>query len=454
MRILGFQISRAKATEKALSPVSDRGWVRIMESFTGAWQTNVTVDVQTVLSNPVDFACRSLIASDISKLPLRLVAKDSGGVWIEVENPAYSPVLRRPNGYQNTSQFLECWMYSKLQRGNTYVLLRRDGARKVNEMHILDPQRVKPLVSDNGDVFYEINVDTLADIDEQIVVPASEIIHDRFNTFFHPLVGISPIFASGLASTQALAILNNSTRFFANSSRPGGILTAPGAISDETANRLRTSWEASFTGENVGRLAVVGDGLKYESIGMSAEEAQLVDQFKLTSVTICSSYGVPPYKVGIGEMPTYQNIQSLNVEYLARCIQKHLQDIEGCIEGALGIGPGIGTNGTTYGIDFDDANLLRMDSATQMDVLEKGRNYLTPNEGRYRINLPKTPGGDVVYRQQQDFSLDALAKRDAQADPFGTSKPEPAAPPANDNADAEADAQAAKALLTIHKGLS
>jgi hypothetical protein len=58
-----------------------------------------------------------------------------------------------------------------------------------------------------------------------------------------------------------------------------------------------------------------------------------------------------------------------------------------------------------------------MDTATQMDVLDKGKNYLTPDEGRQKIGLPPVEGGDVVLRQQQDFSLAALAKRDAQDDP-------------------------------------
>jgi phage portal protein BeeE len=45
---------------------------------------------------------------------------------------------------------------------------------------------------------------------------------------------------------------------------------------------------------------------------------------------------------------------------------------------------------------------------------------MTPDEARARIDLPPTPGGNVVYRQQQDFSLEALSKRDAKDDPFAT----------------------------------
>jgi len=54
-----------------------------------------------------------------------------------------------------------------------------------------------------------------------------------------------------------------------------------------------------------------------------------------------------------------------------------------------------------------------------------------------------------VYRQQQDFSLAALAKRDAKEDPFGTDKPEPVAPPEPANDDEEAQRTAAKAMSAL-----
>jgi phage portal protein BeeE len=54
------------------------------------------------------------------------------------------------------------------------------------------------------------------------------------------------------------------------------------------------------------------------------------------------------------------------------------------------------------------------------------------NEGRAKISLgPVTGGGN--YLQQQNYSLEALAKRDAQEDPFKTNAPvAPAAPPTPD----------------------
>src|SRR5690606_20949887 len=99
--------------------------------------------------------CQTLIASDIAKLALRLVEQTKDGIWVEVRNPAFSPVLRKPNGYQNRIQFIESWVLSKLQSGNAYVLKQRDGRGVVKALYVLDPARVTPLVSDSGDVFYD-----------------------------------------------------------------------------------------------------------------------------------------------------------------------------------------------------------------------------------------------------------------------------------------------------------
>lgn len=436
---------RPKAAEKAMSPVNQGrgGWWRILEPYAGAWQQNVEVKYDAVLSNHADFACRTLIASDISKLRIKLVAKDTNGIWSETSNPAYSPVLRKPNDFQNRIQFMEAWVLSKLQRGNTYVLKQRDGRGVVVKLYVLDPALVTPLVSDDGSVFYQLSKDPLGGVETSIVVPAREIIHDRFNCFFHPLVGLSPIFAGGLAAMHGLAIQNDSALFFQNGAQPGGVLTAPGAISDETAKRLKDYWDNSFSGKNAGKVAVLGDNLKYEAMRAKATDSQLIEQLKWSAEVVCSTYHVPPYKIGVGQIPSFNNIQSLNIEYYSQCLQVLLEAIELCLDEGLGMAEGIGT-------EFDTDNLLRMDSVTQMEVLDKSKGIMSPNEQRKKLDLPPKTGGDSPMLQQQNFSLEALAKRDAQADPFATQSSAPSEAPANDNA---TEAQARAALDEIRKGL-
>lgn len=428
-------------------------WPVIRESFTGAWQHNVTLDQNTLLSYHAVYACITLIASDISKLRVKLVEQDASGIWKEATSNAYSPVLRKPNGFQNRIQFFESWVLSKLVGGNTYVLKGRDGNTNVNKMWVLDPHRVKPLVADDGSVFYQLSADNMAggELENDVVVPASEIIHDRFNCLFHPLIGTSPIYAAGVAATQGINIQGNSAWFFKNKSQPGGVLTAPGHIADDTAARLKEAWETKFSGENAGRVAVLGDGLTYEALAMTAKDSQLIEQLKWTAEVVCSTFHVPTYKIGVGAMPTYNNIQSLNVEYYAQCLQSLIEAIELCLDEGLGIGAGVPVAGSkVYGTEFDIDNLLRMDSVTQMQVLKDAAGILEIDEMRAKIDRPPTKGGKAVYLQQQNYSLEALAKRDAQEDPFGTApKPAPT-PAANDNSD---ELEAAKAIAEIYKGL-
>src|SRR5690606_28374236 len=121
MRLFGLNITREKAVSLQ-RPDNRGGWCpTIKESFTGAWQQNVEVKRDSVLSNHADFACRTLIASDIAKLRVKLVQKDKNGIWSEVENRNFRVIIR-PNRYQTRIQFFESWVLSKLQSGNTYVL--------------------------------------------------------------------------------------------------------------------------------------------------------------------------------------------------------------------------------------------------------------------------------------------------------------------------------------------
>lgn len=446
-----FQRVFTRMVKKALnSPVEDRGgWTSIVrESFAGAWQQNVTVDYNTILSYHAVFACISLISSDIAKLRIKLVEQRNEGIWIETTNPAYSPVLRKPNTFQNRIQFWENWIISKLTRGNTYVLKQRDGRNVVIRLYVLDPARVRPLISDDGAVFYELNADNISGIKQQIVVPAREIIHDRFNCLFHPLVGVSPIYAAGLAATQGLNIQTGSASFFANRSEPGGVLTAPGHITDETAARLKATWQAGYEGTNRGKIAVLGDGLKFEPMAITAEDSQLIEQLKWSAEIVCSVFHVPPYKIGVGTTPSYNNIQALNLEYYSQCLQRLIEDAELCLDEGLEIIVNTGT-------EFDLDGLLRMDTVTQVAAIRDsiGAGFMAPNEGRKKMDMLPVEGGDSPYLQQQNFSLAALAKRDAQADPFATAQPEPPSNPPSDDDDSDDDEPALdaaqfEALLT------
>lgn len=445
--------------KRVLSGVDDRGWFTVYDygaSMT-AWQKDMVLDTDGVLSNPVVFACTTLIASDIAKCNIRLVEK-MGGIWEEAYSSSFSPVLRKPNRFQNPQQFLENWVLSKLIWGNAYILNETDSRNVVVRQYVLDPCRVVPLVSETGEVFYQLNRDDLTGLHEDFfAVPAEFIIHDRFNCLFHPLVGLPPLFASSLAATQGVKIQANSSKFFENMSRPSGILTAPGAITKEKADSIRTRWETNYGGDKVGKVAVLGDDLKYQALGVTAVDSQVVEQWKASAETICSTYHVPPFKVGVGAIPAGQKVEDLNRIYYSDCLQglmDAIQDLQ-----TVGLRLDSPKEGRTYAVQFDLDDLLRMDTATYANTIKIliDASIMSPNEGRKRFNLPPVDGGEAPLSQQQNWSLAQLADRGAIPDAATVAAPpveeEPEENPEEDQTDkALARLFIKRAPETIHAG--
>ncbi|HAM8808448.1 TPA: phage portal protein [Escherichia coli] len=389
-------LRRTRKNQKSGRDVKEVGWTSLFqavaEPFAGAWQQGVKADPESVLSFHAVFSCISLISQDIAKMRLRLMQTDTQGIRREKRQGDIARLCRRPNSQQNRIQFFELWLNAKLRHGNTVVLKIRNSRGQIKELRILDWNRVEPLVADDGEVFYRITPDRNCGITEAVTVPAREVIHDRFNCFFHPLVGLPPVYAAGLAATQGHHIQENSTSFFRNGGRPSGVIEIPGSITEENAKKLKSNWDSGYTGENAGKTAILSNGAKYNPTTFSPVDAQTVEQLKMTAEIVCSVFRVPAYKIGVGQPPSSDNVEALET----------------------------GENEST---EFDVTTLLRMDSERRMKTLgESVKNtLLTPNEARKRENLPPLAGGDALYLQQQNYSLEALSRRDAREDPFASS---------------------------------
>lgn len=457
MKIGPFTLTLSRKATPPLSPLtpSTAGWWPwgvVREPYTGAWQQNVELRADTALSYYAVYACLRLISTDMGKMLLRLVEQDSNGIWSQAESPAFSPVLRIPNHYQTINKFIEHWTLSKLMYGNTYVYLVRDQRQVVVKMHVLEPSRVTPLVTESGAVYYELRRDDLSGIrppdEERWIVRASEIIHDTYIAPFHPLIGLSPIYAAGLSASQGLAIQKNSSDFFKNGQNISGMMSAPGAISDETAARLVRTIKAKQPGD----WLVAGDGLTADKFTMSAVDAQLIEQLRMSAEQVCSSFGVPPYLVDIGPPPPYANFEPLLLKYHSQCIQSLVVNLEKSLDKGLGITEKL-PDGKQLGTEFDIDDLIWMDTMTRADAAQKSSGVLSPNEARKKYyGVGPVTGGDAPMVQQQQFSLEALAERDADK-PFAKPTPAPTATmPPDDDMPAE-DMTASFAAILHRKSL-
>lgn len=347
--------------------------------------------------------------------------RDRDGIWKETENPAYSAVLRKPNAIQTRQQFLGSWVISLLSHGNAYILKVRDNRNVVQRLYVLDASKVKVMASPDGSLVYELAEDHLAGVKAPIMVPSTEIIHDRVNCLFSPAIGLSPLVACALPALQATELMRDSIHRHQNHARPGGVLTSPGAVSDETVQQLRQYWETNYSGNNAGKVAVLADGLKYESFAaMDAASSQVIEQLKWSAENIAAVFHVPAFKLGLGPAPA-QSISALNQEYLNTCLMSRLENIEALLDEGLGLATDLRT-------EFDTSALLRLDPLGQAESLSKLGRILTLNEARKSLDQPAIEGGDTVYLQHQDYSIQAINRRDSGPDPFGNGGGKDASP--------------------------
>jgi len=441
----GFELRRTRPTPP-LSPVPGNrysGWPVVREPFPGAWQQNQELALTDVTQNPTVFACVTLIGETIGKCRLRLVfgeSTDLGTVWTDIANPAYSPVLRKPNRYQTIQKFVELWIASKLLHGNTYVFKERDQRNVVVAMYVLDPTKVTPLVAPDGAVYYQLSPNNLTGLtadrfDPTLpAVPSREVIHDPMVPLFHPLIGVSPLYACGLAALQGLKIQDNSTSFFANGSQPSGVLTSPLALTQPEADAIMSSW-LERRRSHPGAAAILDNGMKYEATGQSAADAQLIEQLHWSDETIAGCFHVPISLINTSAASPASNSEQATQQFYSQCLQAHMTAIELALDDGLELKP-------PYATEFAIDDLIWLDTAARTKAATEaiGSGAMTPNEARFRyFGLGPVVGGDTPYMQQQNFSLAALAKRDAN-DPFATPTPPAPAPVALPAADDDDDA--------------
>jgi HK97 family phage portal protein len=398
------------------------------EPFTGAWQQGLNSAAAAgplLLANSAVFACTNVISSDIAVLPVQIL-RDSVGSSREphYNHPAWG-LMQNPNFFQTSLQFIQHYMASKLVHGNTFVLLMRDARYVVNEMFVLNPTRVQPLVADDGSIFYRIGRDVLSGVGD-ITVPARDILHDRMISIGgHPLVGVSPLFAAGMSAMMAGRMELASEQFFANMSRTSGILIAPGKIDPVVARKLQAEWEQNYSGKGLGRTAVLTNGLDYKPMTVNAADSEIIAQLRWTVENIARVYNVPGHKIGEMNKATYRNSEQMSRDYVRNCLGYHIRSFEQCFQKALGIGAGV------Y-LEFDLSDLYRMEADLRYaayDTALKG-GWMTINEVRAKEDMPPVAGGDMPRVQMQSVPLalaDALAAATIDAKPAAPA-PAPAAP--------------------------
>ncbi|RKJ19868.1 phage portal protein, partial [Butyricicoccus sp. 1XD8-22] len=212
--------------------------------------------------------------------------------------------------------------------GNAYAQIIRDGRGNVLSLYPLLPDRMVVDRTSTGELFYEYRKDT-----GSVILRREEVLHIP-GLGFDGLVGYSPIAMAKNAIGMALATEEYGAKFFANGANPGGVLEHPGVVKDPS--KIRESWNAVYQGSsNAHRIAVLEEGMKFQSIGIPPEQAQFLETRKFQTEEICRIFRVPPHLVANLDKATFSNIEHQSISFIDNTIMPWVTRIEQSMKKAL-----------------------------------------------------------------------------------------------------------------------
>jgi HK97 family phage portal protein len=292
------------------------------------------------------------------------------------------------------------------------------------------------VVEGTREVFYSVGSSPLAPGGVDFIAPARDVLHLKFHTPRHPLIGESPIRAAALAIGINVALSQNQAAFFSRMSRPSGVISTDQVLTREQMGQLRAAWQDQAKGLAAGGIPILSGGLRWQPLSVDSQDAQLVQAQQMSLEDICRVFGVPPPLVGDLSHATLNNSETLVRHFLSMSLGSYLELTERAFDRLFGIPEG------QY-IEFDTTALLRTDFAGRIDGLTKAvqGGLFTPDEARALEGLSPIEGGDSAYLQRQMVPLDKIGDLlEAEAEAAKAPAPVAAAAPEPDADDTPADA--------------
>jgi HK97 family phage portal protein len=431
-----FAPTQSKHVEGEYRPgpwLTSEGWLpATWGQYANWWQLGYDPEPASNLS--IVEACVSAYAQTIAMCPGAHWRRETDGGRELVTTSALSRILRKPNGYQTSSDFLLNLVRGLYLEGNAYALAVRNSRFEITELHLFNPRHCRAIVGVDGSIFYslggnEIIESYFAEVGSRNLlsgVPARDVLHVKLHTPQHPLRGESPLASARTDLLVSGSMTGQSIAFAANASRPSGVLSTDAILSKDQMHELREAWESKSQGLNAGRVPILSGGLKWQAMGVNAHDAQLVEQLKLTETHIAQAFRMPLQVLGLGGT-TFASTELLMQFWIATGLGFALNHVEVAFDQMFGL----------YGppqeyTEFDTSVLLRSAFRDRIEGLARGvqGGIFAPNEARAAEELAAVEFGDEPRVQAQVVPLSA-----AQGIPSAPSAPSAPAAPAEPESD-------------------
>lgn len=383
MKILDF----FKGLFKSREPPQDRYYFSSAPFLFGKSISGAKVNEMTAMRVSAVYACVRILAESIVALPLHVYKyKEGGGKERDVNHPLYFLLHDAPNNDMTSFIFREVLMTHFLLHGNCYAYIQRENSGRVARLYPLMLENMKIERDDNNEVVYQYTPTAREGQFQKsatITLRRHEVLHIPA-LGFDGIQGFSPIAMARNAIGVAIATEEFGAKFFENGARPSGILKHAGVIKDPS--KLRDSWNAAYGGTgNTGKVAVLEEGMTYESISIPPNDAQFLDTRKFQLSEIARIFRVPPHMLADLEKATFSNIEQQSLEFIKFSLNPWIIRWEQGLNKSLMTGNERGK----YFVKFNVDGLMRGDYQSRMQGYAIGRQngWLSANDIREMEDL-------------------------------------------------------------------
>jgi HK97 family phage portal protein len=351
----------------------------------------VSVNEDSIERLWVVYRCVDFLAKMLGAMPMHTYRYlEAGGKERALTHPVYELLRRRPNRVQTPFVFKYMIMHHMLITGNFYAEIQWKNGYPI-ALWPLNPRQTK-VVYENKMVRYKTRV-----VDKEYTLMPEQVLHIKNGTI-DGLKGRSAIQVGTETYAVGIATKMFGSKFFKNGAAPVGALSTNMKLDPEVQERIKTQWQDLYGGlENSHRTAVLEQGLTWQTIGISPEDAQLIEVQKKTDAEIAAMFGVPLHKINILDNATFSNIEHQGIEFITDTMLPHAVNIEE----ELGLKLFVGSEGNMFVEIMLDA-LARGDMKTRMEAYGIGiqNGFMSPDEVRGKENLNPLPDdkGQIIFR--------------------------------------------------------
>lgn len=366
----------------------------LVEMFGGldGGSSGVDVTPTTAMQQSAVLACVRIISETLASTPLFVNRREPDGS--KAPDPAhrlYSVLHDKPNRWQTKFEFIDYLVHALLLRGfSAAEIFPGPDGYPYGELVPLHPDRVTPFRAPDGSRAFQYRPPTgparIILQEEMLYVP---FLPDDGYKAVSIIKHAADVIGTGIQAQRLTA------RLFGRNLRPGGILKYAGKLTPEQKAELRASWEDRHQGpKNAGRLALMEQGMEFEAISISPEDAQLLEHLKYSAADIARIFLVQQHKIGIMEASTFSNIEHQAIEWVTGTIRPHAVRYEQAFARDLFTPDGR----KTHFVEFELEGLLRGDIVSRYNAFAVGKQWgwLNTNTILKKENMNTIgPEGDV-----------------------------------------------------------